>query len=134
MAKTGNNGFTLLETIISIALLAIAVLALASLQAQGIHGSSQSNRTTQAIALAQGKLEELINTSRSSVLAAGTTEDPNNPIDETGSQGGIFTRSWTIVENTPAVDAQTISVPVSWSDLNGAHTVTINGVITDDGY
>jgi prepilin-type N-terminal cleavage/methylation domain-containing protein len=91
-----KRGFSLLELLIAICLLSIGMMALATLQSRGIRGNDLANRTTQAIALAQDKLEELVNTSTSTTLAAGSTNDPNNPVDETGSNGGVFTRSWDV--------------------------------------
>jgi prepilin-type N-terminal cleavage/methylation domain-containing protein len=129
-----KRGFSLLELLIATCLLGIGIMALATLQSRGIRGNDLGNRTTQAIAMAQGKLEELVNTSTSTTLAAGSTDDPNNPVDETGAGGGVFTRSWDVQDDTPATDAQTIAVTVTWSDITGQHNVTLNGVITADAY
>jgi len=129
-----KKGFSLLEVLIATCLLGIGIMALATLQARGIRGNDLGNRTTQAIALAQDKLEELVNTSTSTTLAAGSTDDPSNPIDETGSNGGVFTRSWDVQNDTPVTDAQTIAITVTWNDITGQHNVTMNGVITSDSY
>ena len=128
---TDKKGFTLLEVLIAICLLAIGMMALATLQSRGIRGNDLGNRTTQALALAQDKLEDLINDDAiGQAIAAGT----NNNIDETGSGTGIFSRSWAVLDDTPAPNAQTIDVRVSWNDIVGQHSVTVNGVITSDSY
>jgi prepilin-type N-terminal cleavage/methylation domain-containing protein len=129
-----KKGFSLLEVLIAMCLLAVAIMGMATLQSRGIRGNDLGNRTTQAVALAQDKLEELINTSRSTSLAAGTTPDSSNPIDETGGAGGIFTRTWTINDGTPVANAQSIDVTVNWTDVVGPHRVTVSGVITSDAY
>jgi type IV pilus assembly protein PilV len=131
---TNSKGFTLLEILIAMCLLGIAMLGLATLQSRGIRGNDLGNRTTQAIALGQDQLERLINTSRGTTLSAGTTNDPSNPINETGAAGGIFTRTWQLQDNTPVTNAQTITVTVSWNDLIGQHQVIETGVITADAY
>lgn len=51
----------MLEVLVAITILGIAIMGLASLQSWGIRGNDLGNRTSQAIALAQDKLEELIN-------------------------------------------------------------------------
>jgi len=123
----------MLEVLISVVILTVAILGMATLQSRGIRGNDLGNRTSQAVALAQEKLEELIDTSRDTTLATGTTNDANNPIDETGVSGGVFTRNWN-VQNGPISDAQTVTVAVSWTDIMGQHNVSVDGVITGEGY
>jgi prepilin-type N-terminal cleavage/methylation domain-containing protein len=125
-----EQGFSMLEVLIAICLLTIAMMGLITLQSRGIRGNDLGNRTTQAIALAQDKLEELINESRSQTITAGA----DNNINETGTGSGIFTRSWTVQNDTPVTNAQTVSVTMTWNDLIGQHTVTETGVITADAY
>jgi prepilin-type N-terminal cleavage/methylation domain-containing protein len=136
----GNKkGFTLIEVLIATCLLAIAMLGLATLQSRGIRGNDVGNRTSQAIALAQDQLEELIHSASNgnfplAVPSPNPFPDGNNPMSETGAPGGIFTRTWQLQDNTPVTDAQTITVTVSWNDLIGQHQVIEAGVITADGY
>lgn len=129
-ALTNSKGFTLLEVLISMCLLAIAMMGLATLQSRGIRGNNLGNRTTQSIALAQDKLEQLINTSRSQAITAGA----ENNIDERGTGSGIFRRSWTVDNNTPVANAQTITVTVGCNSSTWRQDVSVNGVITTDGY
>ncbi|MGD8513785.1 MAG: hypothetical protein PVG85_07535, partial [Deltaproteobacteria bacterium] len=110
-----------------------------TLQSRGIRGNDLGNRTTQAIALAQDQVEQLIHSASGGnfPLAAPSPNpfpDANNPMRETGATGGIFTRTWQLQDNTPVTDAQTITVTVSWNDLIGQHQVIETGVITADGY
>jgi type IV pilus assembly protein PilV len=128
-----QKGISMLEVLISVVILTVAILGMATLQSRGIRGNDLGNRTSQAVALAQEKLEELIDTSRDTTLATGTTNDANNPIDETGVSGGVFTRNWN-VQNGPISDAQTVTVAVSWTDIMGQHNVSVDGVITGEGY
>ena len=134
-----KQGFSMLEVLIAICLLAIAMMGLATLQSRGIRGNDLGNRTTQAIALAQDQLEQLIHSASGgnfplAVPSPNPFPDVNNPITETGAAGGVFTRTWQLQDNTPITDAQTITVSVTWSDPMGDHQVTETGVITADGY
>lgn len=127
---TNKKGFTLLEVLIAILLLAIGMMALATLQSSGIRSNDLGNRTTQALALAQDKLEELINADAiGQTIAAGTDN-----IDETGSAGGIFSRTWLVQPDVPAPDQDTLAITVTWNDIIGQHNVTVSGVITFDSY
>jgi prepilin-type N-terminal cleavage/methylation domain-containing protein len=134
-----KKGFSMLEVLIAICLLTIAMMGLITLQSRGIRGNDLGNRTTQAIALAQDQVEQLIHSASGGnfPLAAPSPNpfpDANNPMRETGETGGIFTRTWQLQDNTPVTDAQTITVTVSWNDLIGQHQVIETGVITADGY
>jgi len=134
-----KQGFTLLEVLIAICLLTIAMMGLMTLQSRGIRGNDLGNRTTQAIALAQDQMEQLIHAASGgnfplAAPAPNPFPDANNPMNETGAAGGIFTRTWQLQDNTPVTNAQTVTVAVSWNDLIGQHQVIETGVITADGY
>ncbi len=129
-----KRGFSLIEVLIAICVLSIAIMGLATLQSRGIRSNDLANRTTQAGALAQIKLEEFLHKSASETFAAGATNDPDNPIDEAGNGGGIFSRSWAVQNDTPVPNAQTIEIEVIWNDIMGQHTVAVEGVITSDSY
>jgi prepilin-type N-terminal cleavage/methylation domain-containing protein len=127
-----KKGFSLIEILIAMCLLGIAMLGLATLQARGIRGNDLGNRTSQAIALAQDKLEELIND-------YATDEDRDEGVLVVGTESsigtdGIFTRVSSIQTDTPVIDSHTIDVRVTWNDLIGQHRVTETGVITANGY
>jgi prepilin-type N-terminal cleavage/methylation domain-containing protein len=134
-----EQGFSMLEVLIAICLLTIAMMGLITLQSRGIRCNDLGNRTSQAVALAQDQLEQLIQSACGGnfPLAAPSPNpfpDANNPISETGAAGGIFTRTWQLQNAAPVTNAQTITVSVVWNDLIGQHTVTESGVITADGY
>ncbi|MBN1841598.1 MAG: prepilin-type N-terminal cleavage/methylation domain-containing protein [Deltaproteobacteria bacterium] len=132
-----SKGFSILEVLIAICLLSIGIMGLATLQSRGIRGNDLGNRTSQALALAQDQLEQLINSGSGTnypLTPTASTPDPYNPIDETGSGGGIFTRVWQIQDNTPVNGSQTITVTVTWNDIIGQHRVNVDGVISSDGY
>lgn len=134
-----KRGFSLLELLVGICLLSIGIMALATLQSRGIRGNDLGNRTSQALTLAQGQLEQLVSLASGGNFPLSTPNpnpfpDPNNPIDETGIGGGIFTRSWQVQNDTPVPDVQTITITVSWTDIVGRHNVTLNGLITSESH
>jgi prepilin-type N-terminal cleavage/methylation domain-containing protein len=55
-----ESGFTLLEMIVAIAILTIGLLAVGSMQISGIGGNQSAYRTSEAVTLAQDRLEQLI--------------------------------------------------------------------------
>ena len=129
-----RRGFSLLEVLLAMCLLSVAMMALASLQSRGIRANDLANRTTQALNLAQIKMEEYIHRSRTETFAGGTTNDPENPINSTETGAGNFYRSWRFQDDTPVPNAQTITVTVTWNDIMGQHDVILNNIITFDSH
>ena len=58
--NTGNDGFTLIEVIISLAIFAIGFLAVASMQYTSSFGNRNSFEATEASAIAADRMEELM--------------------------------------------------------------------------
>jgi hypothetical protein len=91
----------------------------------GIQGNYFSGNTTAALSLAEEKMEDLLGKSYTDAeLTSGNNPDLNNPIDETGQAGGIYTRTWIVTDNTPITDTKTVTVSVSWDNLS--HQVSLS--------
>lgn len=58
--RTGKNGFTLMELLIAVSLLAIGLLAVASMQTVAMNANMVSNRLTVATTLAQQVAEDVL--------------------------------------------------------------------------
>lgn len=127
-----KRGFTLLEVLVAISIFAVGVLAVASMQLSAITGNRLGNEVTQATALAQMQMEALKSTELSSaMLNPGNYNDPNNPIDETGANGGKFTRSWVVANNTTF--SRTVTVTVQWTKGGTTHSVALTTVTRGGG-
>lgn len=134
-----QEGFTLNEILVSIALIAIGVIGFSVNTIGVIHGNYTSGNFTIATNLAQDKLEELkVGTSFTAVTNAS---DSNNPITETGASGGRFTRTWTIAASslddttTLAATGTTlweISVTVSWTEYGISREVVERTLVFQD--
>ena len=116
-----QSGFTLLEVLIAISILTVGLLGVAQMQIMGIKGNYFSGNTTAALTLAEEQMEGLLGTSYINVISGN---DGNNPIDETGQAGGIYTRTWVVADNTPITDTKTVTVSVSWD--NFSHQVSLS--------
>lgn len=104
-----QRGFSLLEMLVAITILAVGLLGIAGLQGTTIRRNVSAMRNTEATALIEDKIEEYRNTPYANITV-GTETDPN-----LGSSG-IYTRTSTVQENAPLNDTKTITVQVSWSD------------------
>ena len=127
MRKTGReSGFTLLEVLIAVMVIGIGFMATASMQGTSVSGNSRSAFMTAATYLAEDKIEELRNTDYMSITVAGS---PENNIDELGNAGGIYSRSWTVLNDSPGLLMKTVQVTVNWQERGASHTLTMTTVI-----
>ena len=104
--KARQSGFTILEVMIAISILAIGLLAVFSGQTMAIQRNNTANRLTEAMTLAQDKAEEL--------LAL-----PYDDVDATGSpvtDPGGYTINWT-VDDTVFTHGKLITVTVTGQGL-----------------
>ena len=124
-----RGGFTLIEVMIAMSLLAVAVLGIVGAQLTAIKFTRDSHLRAQAMFLAEQRIEDLQAMSAPNVVAlAGTTNDPNNPIDPTPGDGDStrFNRSWNITLDDPEVDVITITINVAWTNsLGNVRTVSL---------
>ncbi|MFH1718458.1 MAG: prepilin-type N-terminal cleavage/methylation domain-containing protein [Planctomycetota bacterium] len=128
---SGEKGFTLLEIVIALSIFAVGLLAVATMQISAIRGNRVGNEYSRATALAQMQIESLKSADfDSAALAAGNYADANNPINETGAAGGIFTRTWAIANNTTF--SRRATVTVGWS-IAGANRSVVMSTLTRGG-
>jgi type IV pilus assembly protein PilV len=115
-----KKGFTLIEVLVGMIILAIGLLAIAGMQITSVRGNFFSSNMTQASILAQDRLETLRNLAFSdAALTQGAHNDGVIP-------GTIFTRDYT-VSVVPGTTMLNIQVRVSWRDTSD-HTITFSTV------
>jgi len=138
----GNKGFTLIEILVTIAIFAIGVLAVASMQYWSVRNTASGNTMTIAANLARAQMETLKNLPLSHAdLAVGTHLDPNdpktwnpiNPIDAEGKAGGVFTRTWVISAVPGLTLSRQIEVTVKWPRLGQIRSVVLTSISRGNG-
>ena len=138
----GQKGFTIIEIMIAIVILAIGLLSVASMQINAIKGNKFSDNITCALTLAEDKMEELLgldynnpeledtvvgNNSDLSRIDPGWIDRQELNIDEAGrSNAGKFRRVWNIADNGPVENNKTITVIVTWD--NDSHQVSLTSI------
>ncbi len=120
-----DHGFTILEVIVAIMIFIISLMGLISVTTSVIQGNAFSQQVTTATNLAQEELEVLKRKGYDHAdLTAGTHNDPGNPVSS------IYTRSWTVLANTPDTDIKTLTMTVSWNWRGAARNVQLVTYIT----
>ncbi len=117
--KEGQEGFTLLEVMISLAILAVGILGVVGMFSTSIGGNAQGRRMTEASALAQAKLTYLTNMEVYGSLANGSEAG----LKSDGTSGGIYDRSWTISTPVSTLKMKRITVKVAWTSKGYTHQV-----------
>ena len=140
----GDRGLTLLELLAAIGILAFGLLAIATMQASAIKGNSQAIDTTEAITLAQDKVEELMRLTYDHADLAdsdgdGTSQDTDdNGLDDVGPDlnfglndtvdgngnviadvfevNGRYTVYWNIAVDEALDNVKTVRIIVVWTD------------------
>jgi type IV pilus assembly protein PilV len=118
--KNEEAGFTLLEVLIAMVILAIGLLGVAAMQVNAISGNAYGNKLNEATERAQIKMEALRNL---------TYEEVEPEAELTDADG--FTRKTIVKRNTPEQGAKTVEVEISWEDQTGRknHQVTFRTII-----
>ena len=113
-----SNGFTLIEVLIAIVILSVSLLALAALMATTTQNTSFGGHITEAITLAQDRLEELRVTQWANIVTGTDTRT-------VGISGIVYTRNWNVVVNG---NVRTITITISWNDRIN-HTINLISAI-----
>ncbi len=118
-----DRGFSLIELLIAMCVMALGMLAAASMQYSAVRNNTTGNTATQANMLAKATLEMLKSQSiESTTLAVGDYVDPS-PVDADGNPGGIYNRSWRI--DPLGASTRRISVTVAWTRFGSTRQVTM---------
>jgi type IV pilus modification protein PilV len=103
--RSGIAGFTLIEVLIAVAIFAIGILALTSLQAVYIGGNSSARMQTEATTLAAQWLERL----KILPYAHDDLDSAGNPHRQVV---GAYRIEWNVADNSPINEVKTIRITV----------------------
>ena len=139
---SGSQGLTILEVLAAVAILSFGILAVATMQASSIKGNAQAIGITDAITLAQDKVEYLMTLAYSHADLSdtdndGTDEDADddgddddggnfglddtvdgvgNVIADRSEASGRYTLYWNIAVDESIVNVKTVRILVVWSE------------------
>ena len=132
-----QKGFSLLELLIGLVILAIGILAIAGMQITSMRGNFFSDNIMQASILGQDRLEELKAITLNPVTATGIFNEGTFDDGFIAIRGTSFSRRYVVnihpdtnlvkvVEGTP-IQSRVIQVTVIWRDTSN-HSVSFSTV------
>ena len=110
--QTNCDGFSIMETLIALSIFTIGILAVATLVLSAIGENASARRVTEATALAEGRLEQLM---------ALTYDAIGGGTDKVGAYEVV----WQVAEDVIVDQTKSITVTVSWQYLGKHRNVTI---------
>ena len=121
------KGFTLIEVLIVMAIFSIGILAVAAMQMTSTKGNASARRITEATALAEIQIENLMQLSYGHV----DLNPANNPHEITQ---GPYTINWNVTEidldADGTNDSKTVNVTVNWG-YGGDRNVSLQYIIPE---
>jgi len=114
-----NEGFTLVEVMIGMAIFFIGFLAIGAMQITAINGNAGAREATEAATRATDQLETLIALPYDSIVGGGPVND------------GAYTVSWAVADDAPLPNTKTITVRVDW-EQRGPRSFEVNYMKTDN--
>lgn len=120
------QGFTLLEILIAIAILALGIIALGKVQALLVTGENFAEQKAEAINLGNEKIEDLRNFT---ALTGYTSIASGN--DNVVARNTTFTRTWTVTTNTDP-NYKNVDIQVTWTSQVGInHSIDLYTIIAE---
>lgn len=137
MEKNNNqNGFTLIEVLCALLVLAIGILGVAVLQNISIEGNSNAIRLTTAATWGGDAIEtlmarpydhdDLVDDNNDGMAGLNFTDTPGSPADGGPLVHGNFTIFWNVADNYPVFGTKTMRVLARRRDNGVLRTVTLN--------
>lgn len=154
----GDEGFTLIEVLIAVSIFAVALIALASLATQGMKATESGKRLSQAVNVANQKLEALKAVPYANIQSTGVDGGIGRSCGSAAGTPPVFSCTPTSATETfenlsftwsyevtyidldgdsvyystdPVIDSgdmKRIDLTVTWTDLFGGHTLTITAL------
>ena len=113
LRKSDAQGFSIIECMIALSIFTIGILAVATLVLSSIGENASARRITEATALAEARLEQLMSMPYVDIVANQETQ-------------GAYTVAWQVTEDAIIAETKSITVTVSWWYRGKQRDVTVS--------
>ncbi len=112
------RGFTLMEVMVALVLLVGGVLAVSGVFNGGLLASGDREDVQRALAIAQARLEQVMNTDPDSLAGSGPAAD------------SVFT-AYTVTTTVTGSNPKQAAVTVAWTPQGGQTSITLTTLVAD---
>jgi prepilin-type N-terminal cleavage/methylation domain-containing protein len=144
IARRNEEGFTLLEALIAITILAVGLLAVATMQTTAVRGNSRAIGLTEAITVAQTAVERMESLDYSNAVftdgggandgVAGLGDVPADAQDlgvKIGNRGLTYNVYWNVAPDWPLANTSTVRVIVVWTERGSQRRASLDFIKSD---
>ena len=138
--ESKEEGYTLVEILIAIAILAFGLMAVATMQVTAIKSNAIASGISQGLTLGQAKVEELMNlsydhpdlsdTDGDATAGLNHTVEGDDSYNDPPETHGRYTIYWNVAVNEPVTDSKTIRVIVTWTEKGRNKRIALDFVKT----
>jgi prepilin-type N-terminal cleavage/methylation domain-containing protein len=113
--RTDSKGFTLIEVLLAIAVFAIGILAVGSMQISATGNNLSARQRTEATLLAAQEIEELMLVAYNSARLDAGPHARSAFVAPSGLYM-LYTIEWDVADNVPLLNTKSIDLTVCWQD------------------
>lgn len=128
-----THGFSLIEVLVSLAILGFGLLALAKFQVTTLFGADRAKQVTEAVSIGQDKIEWLRGYVRLTDDGSGAKNYVTtiaNGNDTISGVNAVFARDWRITDDVNG-QYKIVNMDVTWTDQNNeSQKVTLTSSIS----
>lgn len=121
-----KKGFTLLEVLLAVVILAGSIIAIMQAFSAGLFASTEAENIELALGVAQAKLENIYGTS-------GGITDEFHSVTNDGFTGGVYSNQNFLVRvATDTNNPQQVDVTVCWTTKGGDTSIKLTTLVAND--
>lgn len=123
--RGAQSGFTMVEVMVALGILAFGILAVASMQTSSLRGTRTAHCVTEATTAAMDKVEDLMMLPYTDADLSNGAHGPEYDATNT------YRIDWTVTDDVPVESTKAIDVTVQWQERGVIRTSSLTYIKMD---